>query len=61
MVQKMLLGGILVNGLEYNFLGCSSSGLKSRKCFMWRGPKEEVESILQKHGDFRQIKSVSKI
>lgn len=36
-VQKLLLSEVRINGEIYNFLGCSSNGLKNRKCFMWKG------------------------
>lgn len=29
-VQRMLLGGVYINGLHYSFLGCSANGLKTR-------------------------------
>ncbi|XP_045213518.2 uncharacterized protein LOC123564206 [Mercenaria mercenaria] len=59
-VQKMLLGGLFVNGCQYSFLGCSASGLKSRKCFMYQGNARDVEQILLRHGDFSSIRTVSK-
>ena len=59
-VQKMLLGGIYVNGCKYSFLGCSGNGLKTRKCFMYKGCAENVEEILKRNGDFNNIKTVSK-
>ncbi|XP_052096541.1 uncharacterized protein LOC127731745 [Mytilus californianus] len=53
-VKKMLMGMITVNGMNYAFLGCSSEGLKHRKCFMWQGTQQEVTSIIQHNGDFDQ-------
>ncbi|XP_063437028.1 uncharacterized protein LOC134718444 [Mytilus trossulus] len=53
-VKKMLIGTVTVNGLNYVYLGCSSEGLKQRKCFMWQGTQQEVTSIIQQNGDFDQ-------
>lgn len=58
-VHKMLLGGITINGDMYSFLGCSSSGLKKRNCFMWKGPQTEADKIIKENGDFEKM-SVSK-
>ena len=60
LVRKVLLKGVLVNGEEYHFLGCSSSGLKKRTCYMLRGSAKEVETVLSECGDFSAIKTVSK-
>ena len=51
LVQKVLLKGVLVNGEEYHFLGCSSSGLKKRTCYMLRGSKKDVETVLRECRD----------
>ncbi|XP_057317089.1 uncharacterized protein LOC130662285 [Hydractinia symbiolongicarpus] len=59
-VQMMLLGKIFINGHEYSFLGCSSSGLKSRKAFLWKGTRENAEEILRECGRFDKISSKSK-
>ncbi|CAC5394057.1 unnamed protein product [Mytilus coruscus] len=53
-VKQMLMGTVTVNGMNYAFLGCSSEGLKHRKCFMWQGTQQEVTSIIQHNGDFDQ-------
>ena len=60
LVIKMLRPGVWVNGEEYQFLGCSSSGLRKRTCYMLRGTKEDVETVWKECGDFEAIKSVSK-
>lgn len=60
LVQRVLFDGILVNGKKYNFLGCSSSGLKDRKCYMLCGSVEDVKRVWRECGEFRSIKSVSK-
>ncbi|XP_052769817.1 uncharacterized protein LOC128209691 [Mya arenaria] len=58
--QKVLLKGIYVNGEPYVFLACTDSGLKERKCYLWRGPQQEVDEIIESNGDFSQIQTVSK-
>lgn len=58
-VQRLLQDGVTVNGCNYSFLGCSSEGLKLRKCLMWKGSDKEVKSIIQKCGNFNE-NSVSK-
>ncbi|KAK3748423.1 hypothetical protein QZH41_005767 [Actinostola sp. cb2023] len=58
-VQKMLLHGVTVNGELYSFLGCSSSGLKERKSFMWKGSQKDADAIIAENGEFDE-KSVSK-
>ena len=52
--------GLFVNGEEYNFLGSSSSGLKSRTCYMLHGSKERAKEVRMECGDFSNISSVSK-
>ena len=59
-VQKLLLNEVRIRGEIYNFLGCSSGGLKNRKCFMWRGPVDDVAAIIAENGEFAEIKTVSK-
>ena len=51
---------MFIRGEEYSFLGCSSGGLKERKCYLWRGPEEEVETLLKECGQFDKLKTVSK-
>ena len=58
-VIKILQKGILINGEEYHFLGCSSSGLKNRTCYLYRGTEADVKASLEECGAFSQIKSVS--
>ena len=58
--QRLLLGGILINGKCYAFLGCSSSGLKERKCYLWKGSQTEADVIIRENGDFDEIRTVSK-
>lgn len=59
-VRKILLGKIYVNGHEFAFLGCSSTGMKIRKAFLMKGDKKSVENKLAACGEFEKIQSVSK-
>lgn len=59
-IREVLQQGILVNGEEFRFLGCSSSGLKSKKCYLFRGDVERVEAVLSECGNFNKINMVSK-
>ena len=59
-VSDILRPGILINGEDYNFLGCSSSGLKSRTCYMFRGTKQRIGKVRKECGDFTRIPTVSK-
>ena len=59
-IRDVLRQGIYVNGEEYQFLGCSSSGLKGRKCYMLKGRVEDVTEVLEQCGNFKKIKMVSK-
>ena len=58
-VVKLLKKGLLINGEEYSFLGCSSSGLRSRTCYLYKGTKVHVQTLLEKCGAFSKIRSVS--
>ena len=60
LVQTILRPGILFNGVQYNFLGCSSSGLRSRTCYVLKGSKKRIEEVRAECGDFTKIQSVSK-
>lgn len=59
-VERILCQGVWVNGEEFQFLGCSSSGLKTRTCYMLRGNIGDVQAVLKECGDFSAIPSVSK-
>lgn len=59
-IQSILRPGILINGVEHNFLGCSSSGLKDRTCYVFQGTKEQVKIVRNECGDFSKISSRSK-
>ena len=58
-VIKILRRGIIINGEKYHFLGCSSSGLKKRTCYLYKGTKTDVNAALEECGAFSQIRSVS--
>ena len=60
LIRDVLQKGVQVNGAMYQFLGCSSSGLKSRKCYLLKGDVKDVEEVLFQCGDFSKIKMVSK-
>ncbi|KAH3869364.1 uncharacterized protein LOC127868002 isoform X2 [Dreissena polymorpha] len=57
--EELCLKGVKVNGKAYEFLGCSTAGIKQRKCFMWQGTRDEVVSILKECGEFGELKTVS--
>jgi len=59
-VYEILNAGVMIQGAVYSYLGCSSSGLKSRKCFLWRGSAADAEGIREANGNFSQITSVAK-
>ena len=59
-IREVLRQGVYVNGEEYQFLGCSSSGLKGRKCYMLKGNVVDVTEVLEQCGNFNKIKMVSK-
>lgn len=59
-VIKVLRQGLVVDGREYQFVGCSSGGLKKRTCYMFEGSVDDIEKVWQECGAFSSIKSVSK-
>lgn len=59
-IRDVLHKGLFVNGEEFQFLGCSSSGLKGRKCYLLKGNVKDVELVLEQCGNFSKIKMVSK-
>lgn len=56
-VRGILQGGLTINGEEYQFIGCSSSGLKERTCYMFKGSCADVDLVLEECGSFSFIKS----
>ncbi|PAA71684.1 hypothetical protein BOX15_Mlig034233g2, partial [Macrostomum lignano] len=61
-VEHFLLEGnsLLVAGQQFSYLGCSSGGLKQRKCYLWQGGASDAEAVLASHGEFQAIPSVPK-
>ena len=59
-IQSLLLDGLKINGEQFSFLGCSTSGLKERKAYLWRGSPAEAEAVLLENGEFDKLKTVSK-
>jgi hypothetical protein len=59
-ITKMLVSGISINGITYNFFGHSNSQLKSRSCFLYAASKEEISIKIEAMGDFSKLKSVGK-
>ena len=60
MVVRFLKHGLYIDGEEYQFIGCSQGGIKSRHCYMFKGSVELVEKVLAECGQFSIIKSTSK-
>lgn len=56
-VRNILRGGVTINGDQYHFIGCSSSGLKERTCYMFKGSPTDVDQVLEECGSFSSIKS----
>ena len=59
-VESMLKSGIAINGSLYSFLGCSSTGLRDRKCYLWKGSEKEAKERLSENGAFERISSLPK-
>ncbi|KAF2823711.1 RdRP-domain-containing protein [Ophiobolus disseminans] len=59
-ITRMLVNGITINGVAYNFFGHSNSQLKSRSCFMYAASKEHISDKIEAMGDFSKLKSVGK-
>ncbi|KAI1386231.1 RNA dependent RNA polymerase-domain-containing protein [Hypoxylon trugodes] len=59
-VIRLLRSGISLQGVHYNFYGHSNSQLKSRTCFLYAAPKEEVTRKVEALGDFAKMKTVAK-
>ena len=60
LVELMLKNGLLINGEQFSFLGCSSSGLKERKCCLWRGSNLDADRVRQENGNFSKLKTIPK-
>lgn len=59
-IVLLLRTGIILNGVEYNFYGHSSSHLKSKTCFLFAGSKDEISKKVADLGEFSRIKTVAK-
>lgn len=59
-IVKLLRAGVRINGVLYNFYGHSNSQLKSRTCFLFAGPKDQICKMVEKMGDFGKMKTVQK-
>lgn len=59
-IVSILSKGIVLNGETFNFIGCSSSGLKERSCYMMKATIGEVESVRAECGQFTSISSIPK-
>jgi hypothetical protein len=59
-ITRMLIAGIKINDVSYNFFGHSNSQLKSRSCFLYAAPKEHISAKIEAVGDLSKLKSVGK-
>ena len=59
-VEFILQKGVKINGEIFSFLGCSSGGLKERKCYLIRGDNLHAEKIRNENGNFSKLKTVAK-
>lgn len=60
-IISVLSKGIFLDGEGFQFIGCSSSGLKKRSCYMMKGTANEVERVRDTEcGLFAKITSIPK-
>lgn len=60
-IAAILSKGIDLGGGNFQFIGCSSSGLKKRSCYMMKGTAEEVKRVRDVEcGQFASIGSIPK-
>ncbi|KAK8067363.1 hypothetical protein PG997_014110 [Apiospora hydei] len=59
-VVRLLRAGITIQGVSYHFYGHSNSQLKSRTCFLFAVPKDEIGRLVESLGDFGKLKTVAK-
>lgn len=59
-IVRLLQTGIELNGLRYHFYGHSNSQLKSKTCFLFNAPPDEISRKIESLGDFSKMKSVAK-
>ncbi|KAK8137438.1 hypothetical protein PG984_002931 [Apiospora sp. TS-2023a] len=57
---RLLRAGITLQGVTYHFYGHSNSQLKSRTCFLFAAPKEEIGRMVESLGEFGRMKTVAK-
>ncbi|KAK3903257.1 RNA dependent RNA polymerase-domain-containing protein [Staphylotrichum tortipilum] len=57
---RLLKAGVKIQGVHYNFYGHSNSQLKSRTCFLYAAPREEITRKVEALGDFAKMKTVAK-
>lgn len=58
-VIHFLTFGVYING-EFQFIGCSRSGIKKQHYYMFKGSVEDVQKVLAECGQFALIKSIPK-
>ncbi|KAF1828997.1 RdRP-domain-containing protein [Decorospora gaudefroyi] len=59
-ITRLLVTGLVINGVAYHFFGHSNSQLKSRSCFMYAAPKVDISAKIEAMGDLSKLKSVGK-
>lgn len=59
-ISRFLKAGIILDRIQYNFYGHSTTQLKSRSCFLLAGSKEEIARRIESAGDFSSITNVEK-
>ncbi|RPA82103.1 RdRP-domain-containing protein [Ascobolus immersus RN42] len=59
-IVRILRAGVKINGIVYNFLGHSSSQLKSKTTFLYAAPKGVITQKIEGLGEFGSIKTVAK-
>jgi len=57
---RLLKAGVKIQGVHYNFYGHSNSQLKSRTCFLYAAPRDEITRKVEALGDFGKMKTVAK-
>eukprot|EP01061_Rhynchopus_euleeides_P038471 TRINITY_DN65_c1_g1_i2.p1 TRINITY_DN65_c1_g1~~TRINITY_DN65_c1_g1_i2.p1 ORF type:complete len:1815 (+),score=482.44 TRINITY_DN65_c1_g1_i2:105-5549(+) len=60
MVRNLLDQGVYIDGKAFWFLGCTSSGMKQRRCYLYQGTVQEIDGLLAQCGNFAQIPKMSK-
>lgn len=59
-VRSLLLGSVYIDNSQFSFMAASSTGIKQRRYYLFKGTHEDVSRTLNECGDFDKIKSVSK-